>query len=77
MRGPELLTYVTPAGCLLPFLNIKSSGPVHYRMNRSHSYLCVEAQMRLWARGVRLAKNDFGSVFQKTVVFSSVSVSLN
>jgi len=28
-------------------------------------------------RGVRLAKNDFGSVFQKTAVFSAVSVSLS
>ena len=29
------------------------------------------------SRGVRLAKNDFGSVFPKTAVFGSVSVLLN
>ena len=30
-----------------------------------------------YSRGVRLAKNDFGSVLQKTAVFGSVSVITN
>jgi len=38
--------------------------------------LCCLA-VKIIIRGVRLAKNDFGSVLQKTTVFGSVSVLLN
>jgi len=38
------------------------------------SVLTLTLTITLTIRGVRLAKNDFGSVLQKTSVFGSVSV---